>query len=427
MEKIKPTLFSFACASLLLATPTVNAGTTYGIYDARTLAMGGTSVASASNDNALFYNAALLAFNEEIEERTQDSRILLPIIAPQLSESAFDVEDISNQSLPDNVSRAVDAFNAGPDALTAQAVVDSAAGLDARVSDLDDEDLFGDIYVGLAISEPGKHQGAGFFLGTRLLGGGAPDITDADLALLDAYQEGLQFVASGGDQGAPHPELFDANGALIDPNDTFDSTVEATGVAIIEVGVAMSTQTQLFGHSVAAGVALKMQEVETFEDIERLVDDRIDTDRNEETEVNFNIDIGLAKDFGERWRVGLAVKDAIPYDYDTSLGTTIRLRPRPRLGAAYHVNRLQLALDIDLIGNEPLGNEAETQELAAGAEWAFGRALKLRGGYRMDLRGERDAVLSAGVGAVWKRLAMDVAYAQGSDVRAAALQFGLVF
>ncbi len=411
----------------VFAVADVSAGTKYGIYDARTLAMGGASVASAVNDNAQFYNAALLAFNEEFEEKTLDSRLLLPIIAPQLSESAFDVEDVSTRDLPGDLQRSISAFNASPDANTAQAVADAATDLDALATDLTGEDLFGDVYVGFAISEPGKYQGAGFFFGTRLLGGGATGVTDNDLALLDDYQEGLLFVASGGTQGAAHPELFDAGGALIDPTDNFDSTVEATGVAIIEVGVAMSMQTQLFGRDVAIGTALKMQQVETFEDIERLVDDRIEVDRDDASEVDFNIDLGLAMDVGEHWRLGLAIKDAIPYDYETDLGTRVRLRPRPRFGAAYRRGSLQLAVDADLIGNEPLGSEAETQELAAGAEWSFGQAFRVRGGYRLDLLGERDGIASAGLGFVWKRLAVDVAYAQGADTRAAALQLGLVF
>lgn len=404
-----------------------HAGTSFGIYDARTLAMGGASVASATNDNAQFYNAALLAFNDEIEERTRDSRFLLPLIVPQLSRSTFDAEEIVNDDLGRDLSRVVDAFNAAPDAMSAQAVVDASTTLDRAVSDIAGEDLFGDVYVGLAISEPGKYQGAGFFLGVRLIAGGTTDVSDADLATLDAYQEGLLFIASGGTQGAARPELFDAGGALIDPIDDIDSSAQATGVAITEIGLAMSQQIQLFGKEVAAGISFKMMEIDTFEDVERLVDDRIDIDRNEESEVNVNMDLGLAKDFGERWRVGLAIKDVIPYSYETSLGTTVRLRPRPRIGAAYRTGSLQFALDADLIGNEPLGSEPETQEAAFGAEWAVGEAFKLRAGFRADLRGSRDSVASVGAGTVWKRLAVDVAYAEGGDMRAAALQFGLVF
>ena len=411
----------------MLIPPLSHAGTSFGTYDARTLAMGGASVASASNDNAQFYNAALLAFNDEIEERTRDSRILFPLLVPQLSNSAFDAEEIVSDDLGQDLSRVVDAFNAAPGATTAQAVVDASATLDRAVSDIAGEDLFGDVYVGLAISEPGRYQGAGFFFGARLVAGGTTAVSDADLATLDAYQEGLLFIASGGTQGAARPELFDANGALIDPIDDIDSSAQATGVAITEIGVAMSRQMQLFGGPVAAGVSFKMMEIDTFEDVERVVEDRIDIDRNEESEVNVNIDLGLAKDFGERWRLGFAVKDAIPYSYETSLGTTVRLRPRPRIGASYRAGGLQLALDADLIGNEPLGSEPETQEAAFGAEWSVSDAFKIRAGYRADLRGERDSLSSIGVGTVWKRLAVDVAYAEGGELRAAALQFGLVF
>jgi len=417
---------------LILASVPAYAGVGYGVYDARTLGMGGTSVASASNANALFYNASLLAYNEEIEERTRDSRVLLPIIAPQLSRSTLNIERIASDALPADLGDAVAAFNDEANELTAQAVVDASLRLENRVRPLADEDVFGDVYLGLAISEPGKRQGAGFFLGLRALGAGAADITDTDLDLLAAYREGLRFVASNGVEGTPQPQLFAPGGALIDPNDDFESTVEATGLTVLEVGVAMSTQTEVRGHSLAAGIAFKMQDVRTFEDIERLVEDRLDIDRNQDDKVRFNVDLGLSTNVGERWRLGLAVKDAIPYDYETSLGTRLRMRPRSRLGAAYQRGRLQLAADVDLNVNEPLGAEAETQELATGVEWLLaGRSgageLRVRAGLRSDLRGNRDEILSLGAGVVWKRLAVDAAYAQGEDARALALQFGVVF
>lgn len=413
--------------AILLWASVSAAGTTFGVYDARTLAMGSAAVASADTSNAQFYNSALLAFNDEIEEKTRDSRVLVPLLSPQLSKSAFDAEEIVSEDLGRDISRAVDAFNAAPGAQTAQGVVDASVLLDRAVTRLDDEDVFADVYVGFAISEPGKYQGAAFFLGTRLIGGGVAAVSDADLALLDDYQEGLAFVASNGAQGSAQPQLFDANGDLLDPVDSITSTSEATGVAITELGVSIAQQTQLFGHPVAAGISFKMMDVTTFEDVERLIDDRIDVDGNEESKVSFNMDTGFAKDFGERWRVGLAIKDIIPYTYKTSIGTSVRLRPRPRIGAAYNVGGFQLAADVDLIANEPLGNERETQEAAFGAEWVPVELFRLRAGFRADLRGSRDSFASVGAGIVWRRLAVDIAYAEGADLRAAALQFGLVF
>lgn len=414
------------CCLFFLAVPSL-AATTFGIYDARTMGMGGVSVASSNNDNAQFYNAALLAFNDEIEERTQDARFLFPLIVPQVSEAAVDLEEITADDLAESISQSIRDFNAAPDALTAQAVVDASATLDGALGRISGEDLFADFYLGVAVSEPGKFQGAGFFLGVRLLAGGQSSVSETDRSLLGAYQEGLSFIASGGAQGSARPELFDANGALIDPRAGFDSESSASGAAITEIGVAMSKQMSLFGSPVAAGISLKVLDIETFEDDERIVDGRIDVQRNNETDVRVNFDVGLVKEVGERWRVALAVKDLIPYDHDTSLGTTIRLRPRPRLGAAYQAGKLQLAFDADLIQNEPLGAERPTQEAAIGAEWALKSSLNLRAGYRHDVRGNRDGIASVGIGTLWKRLAVDVAYAQGADARAAALQFGVAF
>lgn len=424
---IRALLLAFAGYCALALTPQAYAGTAFGIYDARTLAMGGASVASANNDNAQFYNAALLAFNEEIEERTQDSRFLFPLIIPQVAESAITIEDLSQDDPIGAMARAVRDFNAMPDAMAARAVVDVASNLDAALADIDGEDLFADIYFGLGITEPGKFQGAGFFMGTRLLAGGKPTVTPTDRALLATYQEGLTFIASDGTQGTEHPELFDANGALIDPGSSFDSTVSAAGAIVTEAGVAMSRQLTLFGQPVAAGFSFKVQRIDTFEDANRIVDDRIDPQSNSDYDGAVNFDVGLVKAIGERWRLGLAIKDIIPRNYDTSLDSAIRLRPRARLGAAYQAGRLQLAADIDLTRNEPLSTERPTQELAVGAEWAFSSPLRLRAGFRHDIHGNRDSVVSLGVGTLWRRLAVDVAYAGSRDARAAALQFGVAF
>lgn len=403
------------------------AGVTYGIYDARTMAMGGTSVASANNDNAQFYNAALLAFNEEIEEKTEDGRLFLPMLVPQLSDSVVDLEEIFSEDLPQSVSRAVREFNAAGDAASAQAVVEVTASLDSSLAKLEDEDLRADLYGGMGLSEPGRLQGAGFFLGVRLLAGGQSTITPADRALLADYQEALTFVASGGTTGTEHPELFDANGALLDPAASLESTATAAGAIITEIGVAMSKQFRLLGQDFAAGISFKVLDVETFEDEGRLAGDRLNVDQNSEAETNVNFDLGVIKEVSNHWRLGLAVKDVVPHNYKTSIGTVLRLRPRPRVGAAYRNGPLQLALDVDLVQNETLGSEQPTQEATFGAEWEPGRYVKLRAGYRLDAQGNRDGIASFGMGTRWKRLVVDAAYAQGGDSRAAALQLGIAF
>jgi hypothetical protein len=389
--------------------------------------MGGVSVASANNDNAQFYNSALLAFNDDIEERTQDGRFLFPVIVPQVSKSAINFENAAQDHLSQSITNSISNFNAMPGALTAQAVIDATANLDGSLAALDGEDLFADIYLGMGLSEPGQFQGAGFFLGVRLLAGGQSTITETDRAILAAYQEGLSFVTSAGTMGSERPELFDANGALINPNSEFDSTASAAGAAIIEIGVAMSRQIHLFGRPVAAGISFKVLDIDTFEDVDRVVDGRVNVDRNSESDTDINFDIGLVHEIDGHWRVGLAIKDIIPHNYHSSLGTIIRLRPRSRIGVAYQSGRLQIAADADLTRSQPVGRERPIQEIAIGAEWTIGSPLRLRAGYRQDIRSIRNAIMSAGVGTQWKRLVVDVAYAEGSDSRAAALQFGVAF
>lgn len=410
---------------LLVSLPAV-AGTTFGIYDARTLAMGSSAVASANNGNAQFYNPALLAFNTEIEERTQDSRFYLPLLIPQLSESAITIEDLSRDDPGQSISRAIADFNANPDAVSAQSVVNATSSLDASLADLDGEDLFADAYIGMGGGEAGLFKGAGFFFGARGLAGGQSTVTAADRSLLAAYQEGLTFIATNGTQGIAHPELFDANGALIDPDDAFDSTVSASGAVVKEAGVAMSRQIQLLGRPIGAGITIKVQTVNTFEDVERIVDDRISVDQNSDFDTSLNFDIGFATEYGEHLRVGLAVKDVIPRNYRTSQSTIVRFRPRARIGAAYQLDRLQLSGDIDITRNEPIGNEEPTQEIAIGAEWGF-EAFKLRAGFRQDFLGNRDGIVSAGVGTSWDRLVFDVAVAASGDAKSAAMQFGIAF
>lgn len=389
--------------------------------------MGGATVAAGDNTNALFYNAALLAFYEEYEENTQDSRFLFPLIVPQLSDSAIDVEEFTSNDPDQALTGAIDQFNADPSAVNATGVVAVTRDVESNLSGLAGKDLTADIYVGMAGIEPSKREGGGFFLGARIVGGGTSDITESDLALLRAYQEGLTFVATGGAEGTERPDLFEDDGTLRDPNQDLDSALQGNGAVIFELGVAMSNEVHLREIPFAIGMNLKVMRVETFEEVQRVIDGKLGVDQNQGSHLALNADIGVAKDFGSRLRLGLAVKDIVPREFDTALDNPIKLRPRPRVGAAYQLESVQIGLDVDLARNRPVATEAPTQEAALGAEWIALPKLKVRAGIRHDLRGERDSILSVGVGTSWRRFQFDLAFADGSDASAAAVQFGYAF
>ena len=416
-----------ATALLCCCAAIANASTTYGIFDARTMAMGGAAVASSNNDNAQFYNSALLAFNEEVEERTRDARFWFPMLSPQFAKAVIDAENIYSDDLHNALTRSVAEFNGAQDQDTARNIANISAELRGSLQSIADRELFVDAYAGISLSEPGKFVGAGFFLGGRVLAIGTPSIANTDLELLNAYEEGLLFVASNGAEGQARPELFDANGTLISPQGSYDSFVAAAGLTIIEVGVASSHQIEIFGQKIAAGWTFKAINVSTFEDLQRLDNQRVNLSRSEERKSAINFDIGAVKDFGNGWRVAVAIKDIIPRDYRTTAGTRIKLRPRPRVGISYQRGDWQFGADADLVASQPLVRINGVQEVAVGAEWVVKPWLRLRSGYRHDFNGGRRGAISVGVGTLWKRFAADVAFLSGSRSRGMALQFGVAF
>ena len=409
---------------LALSNTTLAAG--FGIFDARSLSMGGASVAVRSNDHAAFYNPALLAYSNEYEERNREGRFYFPMLVSQISESLVDIEELNGDNLDDNLSFAIAQFNADSSAVNAEAARSANAALNDIYGSLAGDDVLIDGYLGLAVSEPSRLEGGGVFVGVRVVGGGRTDVTDADRALLSAYDETLAFAATQGASGVLRPELFDANGNLIDPADSLNSTASARGAFIAEVGVAMSKEFEWFGRRIAVGFTPKVMSVETFDETNRIIEDRLGTD-NSISHMSLNMDVGAAIDLSSRLRAGLAVKDVVSRRWDTGLGNRVELNPRARFGVAASLGSFNLAMDIDLNSSEPIGDEFEARDTAIGVEWDFRRRFKIRGGYRHDLEGNRDPVLSTGAGFVWGSFLVDVAYAHGGDLRGGAIQVGYAF
>lgn len=400
---------------------------TYGIFDARTMAMGGAAVAAAESDSAVFYNASLLSYNDEIEEKTRDGRFMFPLVIGELSNSVLDTFDFSDNDPDDTLTNSVNQFNANQDQANAQAVANAAAGMRNALNDIGSNDLVADTYAGFAASEPSKHKGAGFFFGARVVGGGSSSVSPADINLLNDYEEGLTFVATNGAQGVAHPELFNASGALQVPDAQFTSSQNARGAVIGETGVGIARQFQVRERPVAFSITPKILRVEVFDNNQRIVDGRIGVRDNRETHTLLNFDAGFSMDYSENTRIGFAIKDVIPRRYGTALGNAIKLRPRSRIGIAHLRHPFLVALDVDLYRNQPLGTEAGSQEIAFGTEWFFRHWLRVRGGYRYDLAGNRGGAFSAGAGLAWRRFLFDFVIATGSESQAGGFQFGYTF
>lgn len=421
------TFLSKAIAAALLATSFNSEAIDYGIYDARSLALGGTSVAMGTGQHAQFSNPALLSTYAGKEENTRNGRVYLPTIVAQASTSVEDTLDLIDMDLDDAVSDAVDAFNAAPNADNANAVANATQALRTELENLGSQDLDADAFIGFSVSEPGHREGGSFYFGVRAIGDGRSTITQEDLDLLQDYIDTMTFIADGGAPGGLNPELFDGDGNLISPEETVTSSAYVSSMAFAEWGVAFSKEFEIWGQYIALGATPKIMRVEVYSENLTYTDANLDYSENKRDHFTVNMDLGALWMLGDHFRLALAAKDIAPKTFEAANGLAVETKARTRFGAAYVNRYVSVGLDLDLQKNESLRGTSSTQDAAFGLELSPLRWLQLRGGYRHDLEGTRDDALSAGAGFTLGRFVADLAYSTGSDREGAGLQLGWTF
>lgn len=83
----------------------------YGIFDARSLAMGGTGVALGNTANGFYYNPAHMALATKSKNKTKNSTLYVPSITAEVTEGARTAEKINRQSLDQALTQAILLFN----------------------------------------------------------------------------------------------------------------------------------------------------------------------------------------------------------------------------------------------------------------------------------------------------------------------------
>jgi hypothetical protein len=437
-------LAALSCGLLSLSALPANA-VSYGIYDARGLAMGGTAVAAGTTSQAQFYNPALLSFHDKDEDDSRDGRVSFPNIVAQFSESVETALEAADDNLDEQLRSAVNNFNATPGSESAAQVASVSRDINDLLDDLGNQDLNLDAFVGFSVSEPSRREGGAFFFGVRALGAGASDISEADRALLNQYIEAMDVVAAGGSIGTINPALLDENGNLRDPVDELTSSGDVSALTIGEWGVSLAKEFEIDGDAISFGITPKLQRVDAYRDtldVSSGITSSNDGARrfsdSQKTHITFNADLGIAAIIEDHYRISVAVKDVLAKEFSTQpqvdpdTGETlpaqiVQLKPRARLGFAYVNNNLTLGLDFDLRESTPLANEAPTKDLSLGIEYIAFDRLALRAGYREDQTNLRSSVASGGIGYQWGNAIFELSYAASSELEAGSLQFGWAF
>lgn len=258
----------------------------------------------------------------------------------------------------------------------------------------------------------------------------------ANLTALDEAQDAVDNFSYGTGAGEGGTAIF-TDGELVADDADLESEIQMIGVAIAEVGITASRIFNIKGHDISFGVTPKLQKISIF-DYKQTVssDEDFDSDSftdNQEDYSAFNVDLGAAYQFGaeNQFQAGIVLKNLIGDDYESTTGQEVTISPMVRAGISHKTNWTKVAIDLDLTENDPVAFEDPTQYAAIGAELNVWRTLQLRAGYRANLAGSDQDVMTAGIGISPGPIQFDIGLmANTSDVEneaGIAVEFGIEF
>jgi hypothetical protein len=417
-----------AATAAALATQAAQAAP-FGVFDPRSLAMGGIGVSSATSQNASFFNPALLS----AAQKNDDFSLEIPILAARIADADKLRDDIDNlDAAGQTLTDAITNFNAQIDGSPAQqaaatGVANSLTGFGSVLNTISNKTLDAGLFAGVLVAIPSQSLGFGAHMTARADFGVSFNYSSGDAVTLSNYVAAAN-AAAGGDYTLLNNFCEGNNcatGALLDPNLT--STVKLQGVLIEETGVTLAHKFDSLG-GIAIGITPKSMRINTvdYSVSPQSADIDLDLGRREYTDTNF--DIGAAMDYGDGYKTGIVVKNVMSKSYDTVLGNKIELKPQVRLGMSHHTDWSIVGVDLDVTKNDPVGFLGkESQFLAVGTELNLLSILQLRLGYRHDLAGNYDGLYSVGVGFSPLGIHLDLGLAGNDNEVAAGFQFGLSF
>ena len=355
----------------------------FGVYDTRTMAMGGVGVATGHR-NAVFNNPALLTTADEIHEWA----LILPTVGRQLDDS----DDLKDNL--DKFKQAADTLDASPGAANVNAVQATLDAIDG--------------------SQYRKTNNVAFMLAipSRILSGAV---------FLNSYEiSNVKPIIGGDDLTIP----------------TYNSTLAHRGVRIIENGVSAAKILDAedgWMENLAIGFNAKFLLIKTYGYTEALrTADLGISGATGNNSSQFALDVGALKEFGV-WKVALVAKNILSGEYTYgSSNDVMKIDPQLRAGFAYKSRWSVLELNVDLTKNDPIGFDTPSQLAAIGWEWKPWDSLAVRAGYYKNLvesetNSKSSGVPSLGIGLVISGFHIDVAGYTGDEGNGVSGQLGLQF
>ncbi|SCC49244.1 conjugal transfer protein TraF [Kosakonia oryziphila] len=389
--------------------------------EARNDAMGGTGVASANYGSGPLINPALLAKAKPEDDVT----VILPSVQAQIS----DKDNLRDEI--DNINNKINGYKDVVDNLTAAEIIANPLGtvrqFQGAAGDLANELEFlrgktaqAKAAAGIAVSIPNDVLSVAFVTKAYARARVTSAIDQQDINYLRSI-ENSTAVAAG-----------EALNAVISPNGSneitknLNSTASGRAAIVSDYGIAMARQFDVGGVPLSIGVTPKLQKTWVYNYTASIYDYKSsdwNSSRYRTDDTGFNVDVGLAADFGENVTVGLTGTNLISRDIDTkdirirngrtgdvvSYKDTYQISPVVTAGAAWHNDLLTLSADGDLTETKGFKSEKNSQYVGVGAEVRPLSWLAVRAGYRADVKGNDKNVFTGGVGfAPFNRVHIDL-------------------
>lgn len=363
--------------------------------DPRSLGMGGTGVSSATSASAVFYNPALLSAAKDGE----DFALEIPALTLRVADPDDfwnDYNDLINKRYFERFSDAFVALfpaNGSRPASTQfetnrQNLVVASEQLRDALLKVSNKTVEVNSNGGVVVGIPSKRYGIALMINAWGGAGAYAEISDADLIATNDLIEGTRTL-----------NYIDFL-TRTDPTQNFSTFVAGRAGVFGEVGVGLARQFSARNQTFAAGITPKLVQTVTYDyHIEGRTLDTTEFQINhaEKQYTSFNFDAGFAKDYGNAWKTGLAIKNVIPQRYKTVLGNNVDVRPQARIGGSHHTERTTVAVDLDLNPSDPVGFGEKTQYLGIGGELDIWLLL-VRLGFRHNLADPTSSIVTLGLG-----------------------------
>jgi hypothetical protein len=415
-----------AAVAFILASGTSLVYADDNTYDPRALAMGGTGVTTSNTRNAAFQNPSMLASTPRDSFAWE-----IPIITARLQDQNNLHSDI-NQLKTDgnNLSTALQAFNANPNAANATAAANALKNFNNSLTPVSNKSLMADLFLGTMLGIPGKTFAFSLYVDARAEVGAMFNYATADQTTITNLATNLTQCAAGTAASCIAAQTANTNGQI----NNLQSQLLVRGVTIKELGISAAHHFEGLG-GMDIGITPKMMQLATY-DYALLAQqtNTITLNQGKQSYSAFNMDVGGTKSFktngGNEIKTGMVVKNMLSRSFTTVLGNSIDIKPQATVGASYLTKLTTTGIDLDVIPNKPIinGFSKESQYLRLGAEFDAWRWAQLRIGYRHDLKGNYPNLPSVGLGLSPFGIHIDISAAYAGNKEAAvSLQTGFNF